>query len=54
MATPMTLAEKKFSNLMEQYKKEVNIIPLPCAGLVELIEDGIIEGDQIEKYLKES
>ena len=52
MATPMTLAEKKFSNLMELYKDEVNIIPLPCAGLVELIEDGIIDGEQVEKYLK--
>jgi glutamate racemase len=53
MATPMTLAEKKFSNLMKQYDKEVNMISLPCAGLVELIENGIIAGDQIEKYLKE-
>ena len=53
MATPMTLAEKKFSNLMKQYNKEVNMICLPCAGLVELIESGIIEGDQIESYLKE-
>jgi len=53
MATPMTLAEKKFSNLMEKYNKEVNIISLPCAGLVELIENGIIEGHQIEKYLRE-
>lgn len=53
MATPMTLAEKKFSNLMKQYDKEVNMISLPCAGLVELIESGIIEGQQIESYLKE-
>jgi len=53
MATPMTLAEKKFSNLMEQYKKEVNMISLPCAGLVELIENGIIEGDQIQSYLRD-
>ena len=52
MATPMTLAEKKFSNLMEQYNKEVDIISLPCAGLVELIENGIIEGEEIERYLK--
>ena len=52
MATPMTLAEKKFSNLMKQYDKEVNIISLPCAGLVELIESGIIEGEKIESYLK--
>ena len=53
MATPMTLAEKKFSDLMEQYKSEVNMISLPCAGLVELIENGIIEGDQIQDYLRD-
>ncbi|MGK0465265.1 glutamate racemase [Clostridium sp.] len=53
MATPMTLAEKKFSNLMQKYNKEVDIISLPCAGLVELIENGIVEGDQINSYLKE-
>jgi glutamate racemase len=53
MATPMTLSEKKFSNLMQQHNKEVNIIPLPCAGLVELIESGIIEGDEIQSYLKD-
>ncbi|MGH4051798.1 MAG: glutamate racemase [Clostridium sp.] len=52
MATPMTLAENKFNDLMNLFSKEVNIIPLPCAGLVELIENGIIEGDQVEKYLK--
>jgi glutamate racemase len=52
MATPMTLSEKKFSSLMEQHNKEVNIIPLPCAGLVEMIESGIIEGDEIQRYLK--
>lgn len=53
MATPMTLAEKKFSNLMELYKKEVNMISLPCAGLVELIENGIIKGEQIQNYLRD-
>ena len=53
MATPMTLTEKKFSDLMDQYNSEVNIICLPCAGLVEFIESGIIEGEQIERYLKE-
>lgn len=53
MATPMTLSEKKFSNLMQQHNKDVNIIPLPCAGLVELIESGTIDGDEIQSYLKD-
>ncbi len=53
MATPMTLAEKKFSDLMERYKRQVNIISLPCAGLVELIENGITQGEQIQSYLRD-
>jgi glutamate racemase len=53
MATPMTLAENKFKSLMKKNNKKVDIISLPCAGLVELIENGIIEGDQIQSYLKE-
>ncbi|MBU3177061.1 glutamate racemase [Clostridium estertheticum] len=52
MATPMTLTERKFDNLMKLYNKEADIIPLPCAGLVELIENGIIDGNEINEYLK--
>lgn len=52
MATPMTLSEKKFNNLMRKYDKNSIIKPLPCPGLVELIEQGIIEGKKIEDYLK--
>lgn len=51
MGTPMTLSEKKFNNLVTQYKDNIDILPLPCPGLVELIEDGIIDGDIIKKYL---
>jgi glutamate racemase len=53
MATPMTLAEVKFSNLMKSYEKSADIVPLPCAGLVELIEGGTIEGECINSYLKD-
>ena len=53
MATPMTLSETKFSRLMNNYKSEAQIEPLPCPGLVELIETGVIEGDELDKYLRE-
>lgn len=53
MATPMTLAETKFSKLMNNYKSEAQIEPLPCPGLVELIETGIIEGQELDKYLRD-
>lgn len=53
MATPMTLREKKFKSLMEKYKSDCSIVSLPCAGLVEFIEQGILEGKELENYLRE-
>ncbi|MHC1719413.1 MAG: glutamate racemase [Clostridiaceae bacterium] len=52
MATIMTLAEKKFSSLMKRYEEDAEIQPLPCPGLVEFIENGIVEGPLIEDYLR--
>ncbi len=52
MATPMTLVEAKFNNLMKSYEDRAEIVPLPCAGLVELIENGIVEGDTVNSYLR--
>lgn len=52
MATPMTLVEAKFNNLMKSYADTRAIIPLPCAGLVELIESGVVEGTIVNSYLK--
>lgn len=52
MATPMTLSESKFSNLMNNYKDRAKIYTMPCPGLVELIEKGILEGEKIQTYLE--
>lgn len=52
MATPMTLSEIKFNNLMSSFKDEADIEPLPCAGLAELIEHGLLEGEEVNLYLK--
>lgn len=53
MATPMTLREKKFKTLMDKYAQDNEIVSLPCARLVEFIENGILEGEELELYLKE-
>ena len=53
MATPMTLREKKFKELMYKYKDECNIVSMPCPGLVEFIENGILEGNDLEEYLRD-
>lgn len=53
MATPMTLRQEKFQNLMKQYETKAEIVPLPCPGLVEFIERGDLEGEDLYNYLEE-
>lgn len=52
MATPVTLRQKKFKDLYEHYKSDTRIEPLPCPELVEFIEKGQIDGDEVKGYLK--
>ncbi|NLM52928.1 MAG: glutamate racemase [Firmicutes bacterium] len=52
MATPLTLREKKFRQLYNRYATATDEVTLlPCPGLVELIEQGIISGPALENVL---
>ena len=51
MATPMTLREEKFHKLESLYDKQANIYPLPCPGLMEFVEQGILSGETLESFL---
>ena len=51
MATPLTLKEEKFSNLVEAYDASSRIIPLPCPGLMEIVEKGILGKTEAYAYL---
>jgi glutamate racemase len=51
MATPMTIREEKFHSLMACYEKEADIIPLACPGLMDFIERGDTDGDDLHRYL---
>ena len=53
MATPLTLKEEKFLSLVKKCSDRAEIIPLPCPGLVELIENGDVDGEEIDSYLSE-
>ncbi len=53
MATPMTLREEKFHQLMMKYEEEAVIIPMPCPGLMEFVERGELCGPGIEKFLRD-
>lgn len=37
---------------MEKYNDEYCIESLPCAGLVEFIEQGVLEGERIRRIFK--
>lgn len=53
MATAMTLKEQKFLDLWDQFRDRAEILPAPCSGLVEFVEQGILEGDAVEQFLRE-
>lgn len=51
MATRNTLALPKFQSLMERFGQDA--IPLPCPGLMDCVEDGALEGERVERLLKQ-
>ena len=53
MATPMTLCQDKFQKLMQKYEDMAQIIPLPCPGLMEFVELGDLDSEELHKYLTE-
>lgn len=52
MATPMTVQGMKFRSLVSRYEDQAVIIPVPCPGLMEFVESGKLEGEELEQYLK--
>lgn len=53
MATPLTLKEEKFLNLMAQYEDKAEFIKLPAPKLVEYIESGELDSKEEIAYLEE-
>lgn len=52
MATDITIREKKFKALLEKYSHMGDISLLPCPGLMDWVEKGVLEGDEIESFLE--
>lgn len=50
MATPVTLKLPKFRRLMEQYGE--GAFPVPCPGLMEFVERGELNGEELRSHLK--
>jgi len=51
MATPFTLKEKKFHELVQNIDTDKQILQLPCPGLVQLIEQEGGAGQKVQAYL---
>lgn len=54
MATPTTLREEKFANLLGQYSQVADICKLPCPGLPEFVERGELDSVALENYLQKT
>lgn len=52
MATPMTIKGDKYRNLMMRYEQKADIIGLPCPGLVEFVETGNTDGEDLKVFLE--
>jgi glutamate racemase len=53
MATPMTVEQEKFQQLMARFSDRATIYPLACPGLMEFIEAGDLESDRLHAFLQE-
>ena len=52
MATPATRREKKFARLLHRFADHCQVVKLPAAGLVELVEAGKGNGIEAEELLR--
>lgn len=54
MATPMTIAQEKYHLLLEKYRDQADIVSVPCGGLMEFVERGKFDGEQLDTYFSEN
>lgn len=52
LATPLTLREEKFANLLLRFGSEAKVIPFACPGLVEFVERGETKGEALHIFLQ--
>ncbi len=52
MATQVTLREEKFDSLLHRFDENCTIHKIPAPGLVELVEAGKTEGEELDVFLK--
>lgn len=51
MATTGTLRSERYARLVTAYANGATVIPQPCPGLADAIEEGLLEGDELDRVL---
>ena len=52
MATEVTLREEKFDALLHRFQENCTVTKIPMPGLVELVEAGKTDGEEVEALLR--
>lgn len=52
LATPLTLREEKFAELVREYGKTATVMPLPAPEIVKLVEAGAENSPETDGYLQ--
>ena len=53
MATPMTIAQEKLKALLSQYQDQAELVPVACDGLMEFVERGDFDEQDLNGYFEE-
>ena len=53
LATPLCLKGQRFHELHDRFRDQAEIIPVPCGGLMEFVEHGVLSGPVLRGYLKD-
>ena len=53
LATPLCLQGQRFRELHDRFREQAEIIPVPCGGLMEFVERGVLSGPVLRDYLEE-
>ena len=53
MATAGTLASARFARLVRDRAHGVEVVPQPCPGLADLVEEGHFDGERLQAWLEQ-
>ncbi len=53
MATPATIAQNRYRNLISKLGCADRVVNMPCKGLAELLEPGDFENPELHRYIEE-